>query len=179
MGKENEEERVPGRYRRKLPEEEYEKKLQELRQSLAGYRLVGFHATTMENAGPLVQEGVSAERFGTGHGAGKGEGFYFIPGSTNRTIRSAKGWGGHVVAVFLPQSARSEWADDTDNVQTLEEQNTDGEHLYYMFGDDEAVVPPSLCRAIKIVVDPADISVGSRKYEAEPYADEFRFLQDL
>jgi hypothetical protein len=179
MGKENKQELVPGRYRRKLPDEEYQGKLQELRQSLAGYKLVGFHATTMENAGPLVQEGISASRFNTGHGAGKGQGFYFIPGESKKTITSAKGWGGHVVAVFLPESAEEEWAEDTENVQTLEQGNVARKPLYYLFGSHEAVIPPSLCGKVKIVVDPADISVGDKRYPAERYGDEFQFLDSL
>ena len=172
---------VPGRYKRKIPFDEYQEKMQKLRSSLKNYKLVGLHATTMENTGALVKEGVSQDRFNTGHGVGKGDGFYIIPASivTPKTIKEAKAWGSHVLAVFLPASAEQEWAEEGDNVQTLETQNTKNESLYYIFGKSEAVIPPSLCSQVKIVVDPADISMGDTKYEAESYDDEFGFLEDL
>jgi hypothetical protein len=147
---------------------------------------VGVHATTMEQTGPLVKEGVSTKLFNTRHGFGKGNGFCIIPASggkvTSGLIKDAKGWGSHVVAVFLPEAAAASWANDTDNVETLEEDNNDNDPLYYMFGKSEAVIPPSLCPDVRIVVDPADISMGDTEYEAEPYGedlDEFDFLKLL
>ena len=181
FGKPDKENQLPGRYKRKLPPDEYEKKLQELRRSLAGYKLVGLHATTMESTGPLVKEGVSQARFATGHGVGKGKGFYIIPAQriTDNLIKNTKAWGNHVLAVFLPKSAEQAWATGGDNVQTLEEENVERKPLYYMFGDLEAVIPPSLCPKVKIVVDPADISMGNTQYEAERYDDEFSFMKSL
>ena len=178
---EREEAVVPGRYRRKLPEAEYNEKLQALRSSLAGYRFVGLHATTMERTGSLVKEGVNPALFNTGHGAGKGRGFYIIPaaGVSNKLLKLAKGWGGHVVAVFLPDSAEEVQAGKLDNVQTLERANKARKPFYYFFGESEAVIPPSLCTKVKIVVDPSDISMGSTEYEAEAYADEFAFMKEI
>lgn len=181
MGRPDPMNQLPGRYRRKLPPGEYEKKLEELRGSLSGYTLVGLHATTMENTGPLVREGVSPARFNTGHGVGKGNGFYIIPAQniTAGILRKAKAWGNHVVAVYLPESAEQEWAAEGDNVQTLEEENEENTPRYYMFGDLEAVIPPSLCPEVKLVVDPADISMGNTEYEAERYDDDFGFMDSL
>jgi hypothetical protein len=181
MGQEDVFDKVPGRYRRKLPEEIYSQKIQKLKSSLSGYKLVGVHATTMENTAPLLQEGVSIAKFNTGHGIGKGAGFYIIPSEimTKRLILSARGWGSHILAVYLPNDAEKQWAGKLDNVQTMERKNTKKEKRYYMFGKEEAVIPPSLCHLVKLVVDPADISMGNSEYEAEQYSPDFSFLTFL
>jgi len=85
-------------------------------------------------------------------------------------------WGSHVVAVYLPEEAIVKVAQDGENVDTLELGNETKGKFYYSFGKLEAVIPPSLCADVRIVVDPSDISMGNTEYEAEMYNNEFGFL---
>ena len=84
-----------------------------------------------------------------------------------------------MVAVFPPEAAAASWANDADNVETLEEDDDDNDPRYYMSGKSEAVIPPSLCPDARIVVDPADGSMGDTEYEAEPYGEDLDFLKLL
>ncbi|MBE1160669.1 DUF4157 domain-containing protein [Dyella acidiphila] len=165
-GKDNE----PKRFRRKIPKEEYDEAVEKVFNRIGSHKFVGLHATSIENIGGLVKEGVSAARFGSGHGVGKGKGLYIIPtlGNLNKSLReSLFSWGSNYVGVFLPAAARLRSAGDGDNVETLEAAREDNEIAYYSFGTAEAVIPPSLCDQVILVCDPAHISVAPAQYEAE------------
>ncbi len=155
---------VPLEFRRLISKEEYELRVKALRRRLAKHTLVGLHATTAENLGPLMAEGVSDRRVNSGHGVGKGRGFYIIPVATIKGVpraeKSAKGWDPFVVAVYLPRECEARTAGKLDNVQTLEKEKQEGESYYYTFGDDEAVIPPSLFDQIVLVRDPADLTTA-------------------
>lgn len=168
---------IPGRYRRKIPAEMYLSMIESLKKSLSGYNLVGVHATTMERMASLVKNGVDVSQINTENGSGKGKGFYIIPGTNlDRITKEAKVWGSHVVAVYLPEEAIVKVAQDGENVDTLELGNETKGKFYYSFGKLEAVISPSLCADVRIVVDPSDISMGNTEYEAEMYNNEFGFL---
>ena len=119
-----------------------------------------------------MMEGVSGEKMGSGHGVGKGRGFYIIPAkneikSLDKAESSAKGWDPHTVAVFLPENCVRIVAQEGETVQTLEQKHK-GQKCYYEFGSEEAVIPPSLFPEILLVRDPADISVANPSYPAVP-----------
>jgi hypothetical protein len=174
---------VPARFRRKLRPQDRADKLEEIKASLEGYKLVGLHATDMERMTSLVQTGINTKMFGKGHGIGKGNGFYIIPTPPKKQIstilKSAKAWGSHVVAVFLPNSVELESAHDGENVQTLESNKKPSEQFYYGFGMGEAVIPPSLCKSVKFIIDPADVAVAVIGPEVESYNQEMDFLKEL
>lgn len=165
-------EKVPSEFRRVMKETEYNEKLAALGKRLAGHKLVGVHATTIENLGPLMQEGVSPKKMGSGHGVGKGNGFYIIP--TQKGVRdltkaekAAKGWGRSIVAVYMPEDCEFVKAKEGENVQTLEGKNK-GQKYIYLFGEEEAVIPPSLFNQIILVRDPADITMADPRLPVTP-----------
>lgn len=125
----------------------------------------------------LVKNGVDVSQINTENGSGKGRGFYIIPGTNlDRMTKEAKVWGSHVVAVYLPAEAKIKVAGRGENVDILELEKEKKEKFYYSFGKLEAVIPPSLCADVRIVVDPSDISMGNTEYEAEMYNSEFGFF---
>jgi hypothetical protein len=174
----------PLEFRRKMSEEQYSKSLEALNKRLTGYKLVGVHATTLENLGSLMVEGVSSDKFGTARGQGKGEGFYIIPTpkgipDLTKGERSAKYWGSFIVAVYLPDDCKLKEAEEGENVQTLEAKNK-GEMYYYTFAQQEIVIPPSLLNKIILVRDPADITMADPSLPAMPTTDSaVSFLQKL
>jgi hypothetical protein len=154
--------RQPARFVRQVPEEKYAAALQAIAARVSGHKLVGLHATRIESTATLVAEGVSEARFDSGHGVGKGKGFYIVPttGAVNRSIReTVASWGTHAVAVYVPKECQMLRALGGDTVQTLEAEN-EGGCFYYQFGAAEAVIPPSVCGRVILVTDPADISTA-------------------
>jgi hypothetical protein len=162
------EETVPKKYRRKMPQEAYQVAMFKLKKELSGYKFVGVHATRIESTGALVKHGVSSDRFGKNHGVGKGPGLYIIPttGDVAKDVKSAAFWDHHFVAVYLPEKYTLIDAKPGEDVETLENDHEEKNH-YYRFADEEAVIPPSLLESVKLVSDPADISMADSKYEAE------------
>lgn len=153
---------IPSEFKRKLPSAVYDEKLDALKQRLTGKKLVGVHATSMENLGSLMTEGVSDSKVDTGHGIGKGRGFYIIPTvrgipDLTKAEKSAKFWDPSIVAVYLPTDCSRVVARDGQNVQTLEAANA-GRKCYYEFGAEEIVIPPSLFSQIILVRNPDDIT---------------------
>jgi hypothetical protein len=164
---------APTNFRRKLPAEAYARQLELLRARLAGHKLVGVHATTIENLGPLMVEGVAEDKVDTGHHVGKGRGFYIIPAprgvfDVTALEESAKAWEPFVVAVYLPEECFMYSAGPLDNVDKLEAENVAKDPNYYRFANDEAVIPPSLFSRIILVRDPSDITMADPSLLAEP-----------
>jgi hypothetical protein len=164
------EEEAPAQFRREMSKDAYRAALDTLRKRLADHKLVGVHATTIENLGPLMTEGVSVTRIGTGHGKGKGEGFYIIPSAAGvydvtKEEASGKAWGAFIAAVYLPRTCMSWSAAPGENVQTLEKQNKGGGY-FYKFGDAEAVIPPAQFDHIILVRDPRDITMADPRLRA-------------
>ena len=164
----------PSEFRRQMSPEEYNKQLTALQGRLAGHKLIGISAIkNPESLGPLIKEGVSNAMVGTGHGAGKGRGFYLIPTvitgggfparsgfpTLAKAAKSAGQWGDFVVAAYLPNECRLVSAVEGENVDTLEKEH-EGEECYYVFGKQEVVIPPSLFGKTMLVRDPADITMA-------------------
>lgn len=172
----------PARFRRKMPSEELTALKRKLKQELDGYELVGVHATQIESMATLVAEGVSAKRFGSQRGQGKGKGFYLVPVTGRRVNKSlldtVVSWGTHVVAVYLPTHYEKVEAEEGQTVQALEQEHK-GKRCYFLFGNHEAVVPPSLCPDVKLVTDPADIAVAPAHHPAEADTSGPRGLLDF
>ena len=128
-----------------------------LRKRLTGHKLVGVHATTIDNLGPLMTEGVSHKKMASGHGVGKGSGFYIIPtprGTKDlaKTETSAKFWDPSIVAVYLPEDCQAVDAEEGQTVETLEQESQSNEtRRFYIFGTQEGVIPPSLFPQIVLV----------------------------
>lgn len=155
---------VPFVYRRRMSAAAHQQAATQTLADLAGYKLVGVHATRAEALGPLVMYGPSVDKIDSGHHVGKGRGFYFIPFShaaVQTTVNNALAWGPFVVAVFLPKKFNPVRADDGDNVATLDAAHPDS---YYVFGDLEAVISERDFARIKIACGPVDI--------ASPHADQ-------
>jgi hypothetical protein len=173
----------PAQFRRKMTDKEWNVQVDALKRRLRGHKLVGVHATTIENLGPLMMEGIAADRIGTGHGKGKGQGFYIIPtmkGVVDLTggEKSAAGWDPFLVAVYLPKHSMCMPAKSGDNVQTLEEEW--GEDCFFKFGADEAVIPPSLFAEVILVRDPSDITMADPGLPAEATEESaLSFLEEL
>ncbi|MBV8215243.1 MAG: hypothetical protein JOZ08_18700 [Verrucomicrobia bacterium] len=175
---------VPVEFIRQMPVDAYTNKLNALKTSLNKHKLVGVHATNIENIGSLMKEGVSTKRFGSNHGTGKGPGFYTI--ATPNGIKSldtaenrAKMWGSSMVAVYLPVECTCVEANEGENVATLEEEYK-GKQCYYQFGKQEAVIPESLFKKIKLVLDPAHIAMADPSLPAIPAErSALAFLKEL
>jgi len=166
----------PSEFRRDISQEDRNERLQSYARMLANMKFIGLHATTTENLGPLLIEGVSKEKFGSGHGVGKGNGFYVIPSNgkvpnLSKLEESAKAWGPHRVAVYLSEDCEPYQTIKGDTVDSLEDENTDHEKRYYVFGQAEIVIPPSLFGDIKLLRDPADITHGPTNRPAIPTKD--------
>jgi hypothetical protein len=176
---------APLEFRRIVPEDLYKAQLDAVRKRIAGHQLVGVHATTMDNVGPLMLEGVAALRIGSGHGKGKGPGFYFIPspGGMKDVAKAedlARGWGSSRVAVFLPDHCERKVAGDLDTVEKLEANKQQGKDYFYEFGPAEAVIPAALFSQILLVRDPADITQADPRLPAQPTRESaVSFLQRL
>jgi hypothetical protein len=164
---------IPAEFRREIPGNEMERLQAELDQKLHGCKLVGFHATGIENVGSLITYGVSAGKMGSGHGLGKGPGFYIVPVLSGTTIKSTKQmamlWG-NLVAVFAPIDIQVFDASDTgENVDELA-----GEHANCMFfyGKDELVIPTNLFSRVLLVRNVNDIAMNSDpRFRAIPSDD--------
>jgi hypothetical protein len=174
--------------RRKLSDRDQIRALTFLRERLKSHTFVGIHATTVENVGALIREGISTARVGSENQTGKGRGFYFIPARSvadvDRSIRSASGWGPTVVAVFMPSGCIAVRAREGQNVDKLEEKQ--GKlNCFYLFGPAEAVIPERLFPLVRIVRDPADVTMATDSssmlpetlLEAEPYEGPLDFLK--
>jgi archaellum component FlaC len=71
-----------------------------------GYRKIGVHETKQENIGKLVKSGPSTEKLGTGHGLGKGKGFYVTPVGKKKLSSAVSGiaYENHFLAVYIHES---------------------------------------------------------------------------
>ncbi|VAW57953.1 hypothetical protein MNBD_GAMMA11-1444 [hydrothermal vent metagenome] len=189
---ESNEEIAPKHFKSKLSSSLLLKQMTALKEKLAGYQLVGFHGTAVENISTLVKDGIDQKRFGSGHGSGKGEGLYIIPlQGLNKTIRETLFWGHSSVAVFLPKGCKVVSTRSGDRIETLEKlriEKTENEELIYMFGSSEAVIPPSLCRSVRLTCDPSSISMvntsdlddGEQEYETyTSIEEEFDYLKEF
>jgi hypothetical protein len=126
-----------------------------------GYIKLGVHETRAEGTRSLVVSGPSAERFGTGHGLGKGRGFY-VTHVGQKLLRSAiKGMAyfNNFVVIYVPAS----WP----AIQSPDEQSNSVAHLdktwrgtfcyYVMSGGSEIVIPERCFPFVKVVANQKDL----------------------
>ena len=174
----------PAQFERKLSWQQRQQEMQQLRRRLSRHKLVGTHATQMESIGPMILEGPSAARYGTGEGTGKGPGFYIIPAEMNNASKSAERaqtWTPFVVAVYLPADCQLIDAPEGKGVNEMEALYG-GKRKYYGFAKQEAVIPFSLYNELIVLRDPGDISMADPTLPVEQTDDEedqVEFTQDF
>lgn len=160
---------VPLEFKRRISDEALTARKQEQLASLKGYRLVGFHGTTIECVGSLLAYGPAGERIGSGNGIGKGHGFYVAPvlappgvpaQGTSAAKKDARTWGSSLIAVYV----------GTD-VEIIKGGRPANAPAMSYWGADELVIPVELFAKTKLVRNPDDCAVLSDpRYPAEPYA---------
>lgn len=160
---------VAAEFRREMDPDQRKSRIAALEASLSGYTLVGVHATTAENIGGLVKFGPQAAKTGSGNQLGKGRGFYVIPVgavSLEKALASAKGWGSHIVAVYI----KGELVSKPGGSRRVEENVVrDRERGYcYVYASLELVIPEYMYPRIRIVRDPDDITMASPGYKSAP-----------
>lgn len=177
-------------HRRKMPDRDRVRVLASLQERLTSYTFVGVHATTVENVGALIREGISAVKLDTEHHLGKGPGFYFIPARSldklDSVVKAASPWGPALVAVFMPTGCLAVRAREGQNVTTLEKKH-DKLNCFYVFGKKEAVIPERLFHRARVVRDPTDVTMATdlrglmpeTSLEAEAYEGPLDFLTDM
>jgi hypothetical protein len=177
-------------HRRKLSDRDRVRASTFLQERLASHRFVGVHATKVENVAALIHEGTSLARVDSENHVGKGRGFYFIPAESvdvlDRVVGSASGWGPSLVAVFMPKGCIAVRAREGQNVDKLEEKQGKLD-CFYVFSRDEAVIPERLFPVVRVVRDPADVTMATDSssmlpetlLEAEPYAKPLDFLKKM
>lgn len=129
--------------------------------SVGDYKLVGVHETRSRNIGSLISGGISADKMNSGHGLGKGPGFYILPVMTGDKLRTATKdpklrWGTRFVAVYIHKSCTLVKAADGENTVTLE-RKYEGKKCYYSFAELEHVIPVSLFDKVILAREPKDI----------------------
>jgi hypothetical protein len=174
------------RYKLKIKPEEYDDLLGRLKDRLKGHKLVGFHATKKrKNLVGLVKNGVDKNKFDTGHGSGKGSGFYFIPigkGKYIKAINAATFWGENLVAVYVPEDWR--FLDVENLARTTKELSEDTDDLtnIYQFAEQEAVIPEKQCEKVILVRSPEDCPgeiEGTEREKWNSVEEEFVFIEQL
>jgi hypothetical protein len=174
----------PAEFRREMPAADIAEQQRALNQTLSGYRLVGFHGTNAENVGGLVIDGPDVARIATGHGIGKGRGFYVAPvvgppggksPGTSGAKKEARMWGKFLVAVYVADDVSvGEHYDESDDGFAFESGGSaSGEPVMTFHGSDELVVPEELFGKIKLVrnVDDVAMPTAARQAGAVPYQD--------
>ncbi|MFJ3797560.1 hypothetical protein ACIPSJ_14815 [Streptomyces sp. NPDC090088] len=171
-------------FRREMPEGDIAEQQRTLSASLSGYRFVGFHGTNAENVGGLIIDGPDVARIASGHGIGKGRGFYVAPvvgppgakaPGTAAAKKEARLWGRFLVAVYVADDVTvGHHADESDGGVEFEDTGASGsgpEMAYH--GSDELVIPEQLFGKIKLVrnVDDVTMPTASRQAGAVPYED--------
>ncbi|MEV6765890.1 hypothetical protein AB0N16_35715 [Streptomyces sp. NPDC051105] len=174
----------PAEFRREMPAADIAEQQRALSQALSGYRLVGFHGTNAENVGGLIVDGPDVARIATGHGIGKGRGFYVAPvvgppggksPGTSGAKKEARMWGKFLVAVYVADDVPvGEHHDETEDGFAFESDGSaSGEPVMTFHGSDELVVPEELFGKIKLVrnVDDVAMPTAARQAGAAPYQD--------
>ncbi|AVH73343.1 eCIS core domain-containing protein [Nostoc sp. 'Lobaria pulmonaria (5183) cyanobiont'] len=133
-------------------------KFQDFPSVKGNYKLIGVHETRSKNVNSLVANGISSDMMGSGHGLGKGTGFYILPVYNSNLKKSIEGlrWGTRFVAVYINQNCTLKRAEDGENMETLENKSG-GNKYYYEFGKLEHVIPESLFGEVKLARLPNDI----------------------
>ncbi|MER5530533.1 hypothetical protein ABT075_39170 [Streptomyces sp. NPDC002677] len=174
----------PAEFRREMPGDDVAEQQRALSRTLSGYRLVGFHGTNAENVGGLIIDGPDVARIATGHGIGKGRGFYVAPvvgppggksPGTSGAKKEARMWGKFLVAVYVADDVQvGEHYDESDDGFAFEGGGSAaGEPVMTFHGSDELVVPEELFGKIKLVrnVDDVAMPTAPRQAGAVAYED--------
>jgi hypothetical protein len=126
-----------------------------------GFVKIGVHETTNEKAASLVIHGPSLGRVGSGHGSGKGGGFYVTPvkGQLGTAVASIA-YGECFVAIYIAKAAKRR-ATNSSTVDEAEElyANPDepSQACYYVMGAGGEIVIPTRCFAlVRVAATPAD-----------------------
>jgi hypothetical protein len=128
-----------------------------------GYKLLGVHETTNEKAASLVTNGPAADQVGSGHGLGKGRGFYITPIGTKLSVDLD--YGECIVAVYMIETAERRGSGGIDNVDQLEKQYVeefeepeDQPCYYVMAGGGEIVIPERCFGLVKMAKERSDLN---------------------
>ena len=128
-----------------------------------GYKLLGVHETTNERAASLVQNGPATDQVGSGHGLGKGRGFYLTPIGTKLVVDLD--YGECIVAVYIKNTAERRGSGGIDDVDQLEkqyieefEEPADQPCYYVMGGGGEIVIPERCFGLVKMAKERSDLS---------------------
>jgi hypothetical protein len=127
------------------------------------YKLLGVHETTNEKAASLVKNGPATDQVGSGHGLGKGRGFYLTPIGTKLVVDLD--YGECIVAVYIKNTAERRGSGGIDNVDQLEkqyveefEEPADQPCYYVMAGGGEIVIPERCFGLVKMAKERSDLS---------------------
>ncbi|NEP49511.1 MAG: DUF4157 domain-containing protein [Moorea sp. SIO3C2] len=127
-----------------------------------GKILIGVHQTNPKNLESLVKHGPSKDKMGTGHGLGKGQGFYvsYVGKKSLSTVVKAVDYGEGLVAVYLPKkfSPKQMLSSEGNNVTEYEGNSENEKADYYiMSGGSEIVIPERNFKHIKLVTKPEQL----------------------
>jgi hypothetical protein len=120
---------------------------------------VGVHETKGENVDSLIANGPSPVKLGTGHGLGKGPGFYVSHVGQRTLYNAIKGisYGERFLAVYVPSDlmAIRSTSEQTNNTDVLDKTHG-GEFCYYVMSGGSEVVIPVRCFGLITLVSNLD-----------------------
>ncbi|AWF80558.1 hypothetical protein BTJ40_06895 [Microbulbifer sp. A4B17] len=171
--------REPYQFYRDMPIEIFSDLVAKLSVKLKDFRLVGYHATSLESVSNLLWQGPQEEPIGTVNAKGKGIGFYVNPvvgpstssgkdgkgPSTGQVKKSSLLWGPCLVAVYAHKDIQIRLPKEAGVPEPKAEAL-----LYY--GADELVVPVNHFdeESLLLVRNPNDFSLSSNpNYKAVKY----------
>ncbi|MDE2389435.1 MAG: hypothetical protein KGN35_10225, partial [Betaproteobacteria bacterium] len=119
------------------------------------------------NVQGLMTDGPLANKFGSGNGLGKGEGFYVTHVGEKTLYSAIKGvkWGDNFLAVYVPQGMPGipSGSEATNRVEILDEANIDTRCYYIMSGGSEIVIPRRSFPWVKLVTRPDQLAPQERQ----------------
>jgi hypothetical protein len=128
---------------------------------IRGFRKIGVHETTAENVRSLVQAGPLSAKVDSGHGIGKGRGFYVTHVGEKTLYNAVKAiaYEDNFVAIYVPTAMQRLQSPDEESNNVAELDRIYGEQMcyYVMSGGTEVLIPERCFHLVKAVATIEDL----------------------